>query len=225
MRRPIESLKLIQQQLNESGCTSDYDWHMYTHAFQLVLKKIKKQHKGTPKCKIANWTKEEVLRFLEEGSDKSLLSHYQSIVVNLYFDSKIEPKTKTSLGPVTLRCSYCDSTASIQTKNKVYVCDEGCDAQVTYHKGDLMPMGSLADPSLRRQRQAANIEIKAYVERSGYTLREAYARLAAEMKIQDHEVKIARLNATQCRTFLKIVRNLQDVKSHALVNCKTETSS
>lgn len=211
MRQPIESLNLMQAQLKASGCKSDYDWPMYTYAFQTVLKKIKTRYKGTPKCKIINWSREDVLRFLEEGSDRCLLSHYQTIAVNLYFDSKIEPKPKTSLGPVIIKCTYCNSTASLHLNDNVYACDKGCDARVGYHKGDLMPLGILANEKLRKLRQVAFYEIETYAKNSGYTLKEAFLRIAEQMKIQYHEVKIARLNAQQCTIFLRTVRYLQNV--------------
>lgn len=209
-------LNKINKQLADSGCTGGYDWPMYAAAFKELLADLKKVYRGTPECKIEKWSREGIYWFLNQSEQTTLMHHYKQLVAKLYFDANELSLVKTSLGPIVYHCNYCSSTASLRqfkapdtrVGRQAYICDGGCDAHVGFHKGDRMPLGMLADASLRRYRQSNLQLLRSYEETNKISRKAAYELVAAEMKMTLHQVKIARLDFQQNVELEKVLLKL-----------------
>lgn len=209
-------LNQISKQLADSGCTGGCDWPMYAAAFKALLADLKKAYRSTSECKIENWSREGIYRFLNQNEQTNLMHHYKQLVAKLYFDANELSPVKTNLGPIVYHCNYCSSTASLRqfsapdtrASRLAYICDGGCDAHVGFHKGDRMPLGTLADAPLRRYRQSNLQLLKSYEETNKISRKAAYELVAAEMKMALHQVKIARLDYRQSVELEKVLLKL-----------------
>ncbi|MTJ02669.1 zinc-finger-containing protein [Idiomarina piscisalsi] len=220
--RVHDMLARIQEQLHYSGCISDYDWGMYQYAFRSVLELLKSKFRGTSKCRISGWTKQELLSLIQPHGRNSLLNLYQTLVINLYYDSFVTPPVKTQLGPKNFYCCYCNATASFQKFDKLnrrqgnygYICDGLCDASVSYHEGDKMPMGTLADEPLRKLRDRAKKAVDAFAIKSGLGLTDAYGLMAERMGLSMVDIPIARLDFEQCEAYLRSIESLKTLSKN-----------
>lgn len=209
-------LKQIKKQLVYSGHSQKYDWEMYQLAFSALLQDVKRAYKGTQHKKILNWKREDLLAFLNSGSNTTLLSQYKLLVANLYYDSQENAPVNTRLGPITFYCDYCSSTASFKkfdTLNRRhgsygYICDGGCDASVGFHEGDKMPLGSLANSDLRLYRQKNFVLLLQYEKRAKLGRKAAYKNIATAMGLEYYQAKITRLSLQDSAKFEQCIFQL-----------------
>ncbi len=87
---------------------------------------------------------------------------------------------------INIKCPYCRSQALLRPASvvheraapgeEVYVCARypTCDAYVSAHRDSHLPMGTLADKSLRQKRRQAHIALNQLWERGLMTRKEAY---------------------------------------------------
>lgn len=126
-----------------------------------------------------------------------------------------------------IKCPYCGSQAflrpaSVLNKHgpvydgeKYYVCARYpfCDSYVKAHAFNEMPMGTLANSSLRRKRRDAHIEMQKLWEHGLMTRKEAYRWLQTQMGLTANDAHIAKFSEQRCEqvillrlaTFLKLV--------------------
>ncbi|MBN7819332.1 zinc-finger-containing protein [Bowmanella yangjiangensis] len=211
-----QKLSQIEAQLKYSGCDKDYDRDMYNQAYLSVLLTLKREFKGKPQCRINNWERSNLLNYFDNKNDRTLIEHYRMLSINLFFDSESTPRKRTTLGPIIFRCHYCDGTASLKKFDVLkrrfgqygYICDSGCDASVSFHKGDSMPMGSLANKELRILRSQCMKLLKEISRKNQVNESIIYRKLSEILHLNYLDIKIARLAEEQCRTFIREITKL-----------------
>jgi len=109
------------------------------------------------------------------------------------------------------RCPYCGSHIELRSSEGVYrkgspdellyVCSRypACNAYVRVHPGTNKPMGSLADPALRRLRQKAHQEFNKLYQTGIMNKDQAYAWLADMLQMPRAQAHIGHLGEHYCQ--------------------------
>ena len=111
-----------------------------------------------------------------------------------------------------ITCPYCHAPAQlrpassiygIHTKDraaKLYVCSRypACDAYVQAHKATGLPMGTLADKSLRQKRMQAHRTFNQLWEKGFMRKQDAYAWLCVRLGIPEADAHIANFSEYRC---------------------------
>ena len=117
---------------------------------------------------------------------------------------------------VNIKCPYCGSQALLRPASvvhertapgeKVYVCARypACDAYVSVHRESLLPMGTLADKSLRQKRRQAHIALNRLWEQGLMTRKEAYRWLQVQLGLPENEAHIGRFSAFRCEQVMNL---------------------
>lgn len=121
-----------------------------------------------------------------------------------------------------IKCPYCGAQASLRPASvvrphsapgeEVYVCARypACDAYVSAHRESRLPMGTLADRSLRQQRRQAHIALNQLWERGLMTRKEAYRWLQVQLGLPEAEAHIARFSGFRCQQVISLCRRFTD---------------
>lgn len=113
---------------------------------------------------------------------------------------------------INLKCPYCGSTAFLRPASVVfgrnarepkapfYVCARypACNSYVAAHRGSRLPMGTLADPALRRKRVQAHAALDRLWQSGLMTRKQAYLWLQARLDLPEEEVHIGRFSSAWC---------------------------
>lgn len=113
---------------------------------------------------------------------------------------------------VNIKCPYCGSRAFLrpasvihdskyrQPGDEVYVCARypACDSYVSAHRHNHLPMGTLADRSLRHKRMKAHAVFRQLWEKGFMTKPAAYRWLQVQMDLPPEETHIARFSDWRC---------------------------
>lgn len=124
---------------------------------------------------------------------------------------------------MTVRCDYCHKPAKLVTgaeayphrpdlhHKKFWEC-KPCDALVGCHPGGTgcKPLGRLANPELRRAKQAAHAAFDPLWKSRQMGRREAYAWLADVLGIPKEQAHIGMFDVERCRAVVAAVRAHQD---------------
>lgn len=116
-----------------------------------------------------------------------------------------------------IKCPYCNSSAFLRPAsflNKVgsaydgtayYVCAKypACDSYVKAHSFNHMPMGTLANPALRRKRREAHIALQQLQDMNLMTRKEAYRWLQTQFGLPD-ETHIAKFSEFRCEQVIQM---------------------
>jgi len=117
---------------------------------------------------------------------------------------------------VNIKCPYCGSKAllrpaSIVRRNatlgeEVYICARypACDAYVSAHQNNRLPMGTLADKPLREKRRQAHAAFNCLWESRRMTKKEAYRWLQVQLGLPEQEAHIARFSEYRCRQVIDL---------------------
>lgn len=119
-----------------------------------------------------------------------------------------------------IKCQYCGSQAFLRPAsvlNKAekadaqamfYVCARYpvCDAYVTAHAGNLMPMGTLANRRLRQKRRAAHLAFNRLWQSNIMTRKEAYRWLQTQLGIASEDAHIARFLDYRCEETIRLCK-------------------
>lgn len=114
---------------------------------------------------------------------------------------------------VNITCPYCHSPAHLRPASvvygdrtsdpgaKLYVCARypACDSYVAAHRATLLPMGTLADKSLRRKRMEAHAALKRVVESGLMTKKQMYRCIQAEFGLPEPEAHIGKFSEMRCQ--------------------------
>lgn len=171
-----------------------------TKARSIIIKEINK--------KLSMKMTNTVVQFLDETTCKRIM--------NVVSQFKLQVK------PI---CPYCSSKAQFIAEKSIFRCDP-CDAQVGIHKSNNEPLGTLANPPLRRARMDAHSFFdplwKYKMKKDSTTIRQArksaYQWLADSMEIHVNDCHIAMFNIEQCQKVQKIC---QPYVARALRNINT----
>ncbi len=74
-----------------------------------------------------------------------------------------------------------------------------CDAYVSAHRVNHLPMGTLADKALRRKRQETHIALDRLWKSGLMTRKEAYRWLQTQLGLPEAEAHIARFSEFRCQ--------------------------
>ena len=119
---------------------------------------------------------------------------------------------------VNIKCPYCGSQAflrpasvvykSISPGDEVYVCGRypACDAYVSAHRASHLPMGTLANRSLRQKRRQAHIALNRLWEQGLMTRKEAYRWLQVQLGLPESEAHIGRFSEFRCEQVIALCR-------------------
>lgn len=127
---------------------------------------------------------------------------------------------------VNIKCPYCSSQAYLRPAEvvygdhtetpsaKVYVCARYpvCNAYVAAHRATLLPMGTLANPSLRRKRMEAHAAFNRLWEEGHMSKKEAYRWLQLQMGLPESEAHIAKFSELRCQQVIVLCR--QFIRPH-----------
>lgn len=108
---------------------------------------------------------------------------------------------------MTVRCPVCSKRARLNQDaawGPEWTCDEH-DMRVGCHPGTIRPLGTMADRLTRKARQQAHEMFDGtWSHKKGRSRREAYADLARELGIAEHECHIARFDKEMCEKVKRV---------------------
>ena len=119
---------------------------------------------------------------------------------------------------VNIKCPYCGSRALLRPASVVYgeraadpsapyyVCARypACDSYVAAHRRTRLPMGTLADGSLRRKRIQAHTAFNRLWENGLMSKRQAYLWLQAKLDLPEQETHIGRFSEFRCEQVIQL---------------------
>ena len=117
---------------------------------------------------------------------------------------------------IQIKCPYCGSKAlrhpaslvckSAAPSEEVYVCSRypACNAYVYAHRGSRLPMGTLADPALRRKRRQAHIALDQLWKQGLMTRKEAYRWLQVQLGLPESEAHIGHFSEFRCEQVIRL---------------------
>ena len=121
-------------------------------------------------------------------------------------------KPKVTLPEVI--CPYCGSKASLvdssvvyaRSYGKLWLCDghPKCDARVGCHRSTGMPLGTLANASLRDARKKAHAMLDPFWKRAWVDRQMLYGQLAIALDISTEECHIAMFDEAMCAKVVEI---------------------
>lgn len=117
-----------------------------------------------------------------------------------------------------IKCPYCGSSAFLRPASfvgksgpahdgaKYYVCARypACDSYVKAHSFNHMPMGTLANPALRRLRRDAHIALQQVLDSGMMTRKEAYRWMQAQFGIPADDAHIANFSEIRCKQVIQM---------------------
>lgn len=127
-----------------------------------------------------------------------------------------------------LKCPYCGAQAQLRPASALgkaspayrgkqfYVCTRYpfCDSYVEAHASSGLPMGSLANKSLRRKRREAHIALDRLWHQGYMTKSEAYRWLQVQMGIPAEDAHIAKFSEYRCEEVVRLCnRFIRPVKA------------
>lgn len=134
-----------------------------------------------------------------------------------------------SMKRVNIKCQYCGSRAFLRPASVVYgdhaddpearfyVCARYpfCSAYVAAHRDTLLPMGTLADPALRRKRKEAHTALERLMADSGMTRKQAYQWLQIQMGLPREEAHIGHFSELRCQKVIDLCEDFSRRYSRA----------
>ena len=119
-----------------------------------------------------------------------------------------------------IKCPYCHANASLRPASVVYghnrrsrgkflyLCDRwpACDAYVSAHKSTLLPMGTLANGTLRHKRILAHRALDELQRHRHMDKWAAYLWLQMQLGLSSEEAHIGLFSAGQCELVIKLCR-------------------
>ena len=130
---------------------------------------------------------------------------------------------------VNIKCQYCRSPAYLRPASvvygahtadpnaKVYVCAHypACDSYVSAHRDTLLPMGTLANESLRRKRMEAHSALNQLIGSGIMTRKQAYRWLQLQLGLPESEAHIAKFSELRCQKVIELCRALSRAQARA----------
>lgn len=131
-----------------------------------------------------------------------------------------------------ITCPYCHAPAQlrpassiygIHTKDcaaKLYVCSRypACDAYVQAHKATGLPMGTLADKSLRQKRMQAHRTFNQLWEKGFMRKQDAYAWLCVRLGIPEADAHIANFSEYRCDQVISLCKEFLNAQRKVKYN-------
>ena len=127
---------------------------------------------------------------------------------------------KKGIDPTRLRCQYCGGSVVLRSADGVYrknpnhtmlyVCSNypRCDAYVRTHSGTSIPVGTLANPRLRKLRHQAHYYFNQLYYSGLMSKQEAYRWLTELLQIPPSEAHIGLLGEYYCNEVIKESKKL-----------------
>lgn len=123
-----------------------------------------------------------------------------------------------SMKRVNIKCPYCGSQAFLRPASvvygdraddpntKLYVCARYpfCNAYVAAHRDTRLPMGTLADPDLRRMRKEAHIALDRMMDSGGMTRKQGYQWLQMQLGLPKSETHIGHFSEFRCQQIIDL---------------------
>lgn len=149
-------------------------------------------------------------KLFEDHEFEEIGSHKYSL--SLLFDQLRGFESKPCLG-IAVTCPYCGGKGHLAPRSKVsrkakpeqmvYVCDnfdEGCETYVSAHRGDNLPMGTMATKETRSLRVDVHCLIDKLWKSGLEGRRQVYNRLGKFLNVNNFHV--ANLDSEQCKMVL-----------------------
>lgn len=120
--------------------------------------------------------------------------------------------------PIQIKCPYCGAKAVLRPASHVYgtsltekgrhlyLCSNwpACDAYVSAHKSTLLPMGTLANGTLRHKRILAHRALDELQRRRHMDKWAAYLWLQMQLDLSSEETHIGLFSVGQCEQVIKL---------------------
>lgn len=204
----IDLKDIVQAQFNRSNITEASTYN-YVNSLNELLKdhrynELSLQVIGELKFKMES---------LQDPAEKSYNMHFIHFLEDYIMERPSKPNHN-----VKVRCQYCCGLASLKPsmqiyKGKdhglVYICENygnGCDAYVASHKGDNLPLGTLADTTTRSARQKAHKVVDVLWREYGFARVDVYKQLANYLGVKPNNCHIGKFNATQCESAINFTK-------------------
>jgi hypothetical protein len=128
-----------------------------------------------------------------------------------------------------LWCPYCGGSVVLASSRQIYnrdygwiyICEnynKGCDSYVGCHPGTTKPLGTLANPILRKKRNKAHLHFDRIWKQRIVKRREAYLLMRYWLDIPFERCHIGMLNDEECELLVKKVSSSNVLKD--LVDAK-----
>ncbi len=131
-----------------------------------------------------------------------------------------------NLSASSLTCPVCGNPAVLKDSRVVYGRYYGylwtcknypeCNTYVGCHRGTTNPLGTLANPNLRRARMRAHRVFDAVWKSGKLTRKQAYALLREKMCLTEQEAHIAKFTLAQCYTVYQLFKESPDGQTKLL---------
>ncbi len=119
---------------------------------------------------------------------------------------------------VNIKCPYCGSRAMLRPASVVYgkraadptapfyVCARypACDSYVAAHRGNRLPMGTLADAELRHKRIQAHAALNRLWQDGLMSKKQAYLWLQAKLDLPEQETHIGKFSTFRCEQVIQL---------------------
>ena len=135
---------------------------------------------------------------------------------------KFEWKEGIYVKQKNIKCPYCGSRAFLRPASmvcrhatpdqKVYVCARYpvCNAYVSAHRDSCLPMGTLANQSLRNKRRQAHIALNRLCVQGLMTRKEAYRWLQVQFGLPGSEAHIGHFSGYRCEQVIDLCGRFAD---------------
>lgn len=118
---------------------------------------------------------------------------------------------------IKLKCPYCSGSADLEDSIKIYKKSYGmcylcenypkCDSYVGVHKGSNIPLGTLADSSLRKLRNQTHLLFdEMWINKPKNYRNSAYKWLAEKLNLTSEVCHIAMFDESTCLKVIKLLK-------------------
>lgn len=127
----------------------------------------------------------------------------------------------------SVKCPYCKAQAHLHPASFLnikgapgdlyYVCARypACNSYVKAHSFNHLPMGTLANPFLRRKRQEAHKAMEQLWKSGLMSRKEAYRWLQVQMGLPAEEAHIAKFSEQRCEQVIQLCRQFPQLQRAA----------
>lgn len=206
----IDLKELVQKQLEISNLTSVSTYN-YVNSINSLLRDCRNQ--ALSFSLIADLRSR--CNLLTKIETKSMTEYYIDFLDDILMDRASRPARN-----ITLNCPYCGGKATLKDSSliyrgtshgNVYLCEnhnDTCDAYVAVHKGDNLPLGTLANTQTRAARQKVHSIIDKLWKEYGFARSDVYKQLASYLGLKPTQCHIGHFDELQCASAISFTKQI-----------------
>ena len=117
-----------------------------------------------------------------------------------------------------ITCPYCHAPAQLRPASSIYGIHTKDDAYVQAHKATGLPMGTLADKSLRQKRMQAHRTFNQLWEKGFMRKQDAYAWLCVRLGVPEADAHIANFSEYRCDQVISLCKEFLNAQRKVKYN-------